>query len=270
MGEYRWLRQVYSTEIRKVLTYRFDFWINFFVSIFAHVAVAFFLWRAVFQYNRTDTMQGYSFTGLMLYYLMVPMIDKIVNGSGMGFVSRDIYDGSLTRYLIYPVSFFKYKYVQHLANTSIFIVQLLLTIFIFTRIFGEPPDVSITPASILMGITAALFSGILSFFIFTSIEMIAFWADNVWTLVVMFRFCIALVGGTLIPLAFFPDGWREALRYLPFPYLVSFPIECATGRIPAGEWAQGIAVILAWSAAFLFILKSVWNRGRYQYTGVGI
>jgi len=267
---HRWLLQVYSTELRKVLTYRFDFWVNFLVSIFAHVAVAFFLWRAVFDFNKTETLQGYTFAGLMFYYLMVPMVDKIVYGTGLGFVSRDIYDGSLTRYLIYPVSFFKYKYIQHIANTTIFILQLLFTIFMFFQFFGRPADVALSPSSIAMGISAALFSGFLSFFIFTSIELTAFWADNVWTLVVMLRFCISLMGGTLVPLAFFPEGWREALRFLPFPYLVAFPIECFMGKVGLINWAMGLAIILAWSAVFFLILNFIWNRGKYRYTGVGI
>ena len=50
-------------------------------------------------------MAGYTFGALMLYYLMVPLVERVVNGQEMGFMSGEIYDGGLTRYLLYPVSY---------------------------------------------------------------------------------------------------------------------------------------------------------------------
>lgn len=266
----RWLIQVLSTEIRKILAYRFDFWLQFVVSIFAHVGVAFFLWRAVFDYKNAETMQGYSFHGLMFYYLLVPLVGKIINGPGMGLVAKDIYNGTLTRYLVYPVSFFKYKYVQFFANSIIFIVQFFLTVFIFLLLFGLPGDVSFTFTSICMGIAALLFSGVLSFLINTSIEMLAFWADNVWSLLVMIRFSVSLIGGGMIPLAFFPGFWEKILHLLPFPYLASFPIQCFLGKVTAAAWVRGLGITGLWSSLIVVFMFFIWNRGKYRYTGVGI
>ncbi len=270
MKNSRWLYQVFLTEMRKIVAYRFDFWIQFLVSIFAHITAAYFLWKAVFEYNNTDIMKGYTFRGLMFYYLLVPLIEKIINGSSMGLVSREIYDGSLTRYLIYPVSFFRYKYVQHLAGTVIFFIQLGLTVSVFLMLFGKPVDVTISIKNVSMGITAVMCSGIMTFFINTSIEMIAFWADNVWTLLVMVRFSVALLGGAMIPLAFFPGDFQQLLSYLPFSYMASFPIRSFLGKVTVWQWISGIAVTCLWAAFFILVMFFIWNRGKYKYTGVGI
>lgn len=270
MSTRRWLVQVFVTEIRKVFAYRFDFWLQFLMSIFAHVGVAFFLWSAVFDYQDVDMLQGYSFHGLMFYYLLVPLLGRIINGSGFGTVSREIYEGSLTRYLIYPVSFFQYKYAQYLSNAVVFYAQLFLTVLIFILIFGFPSDISFTLNSIVMGSGTILFAGFLSFTINTSLEMIAFWADNVWTLLVMFRFCTSLLGGAMIPLAFFPDTWSAVLNVMPFTFLMSFPIRCFLGKVGLTEWVQGIGIMAVWSGLFSFVCIKIWHKGKFHYTGVGI
>lgn len=265
-----WLKQVFSIEIRKAIAYRTDFWLQFVMSVFANVATAFFLWKAVFAYNNTNTMRGYSFTGLMLYYFMVPIISRMINGPGLGMIAHEIYDGSLTRYLIYPISFFKYKYAQYIANTVIFFLQLILGITIFAIFFGIPSDVNLSINSFILGIIAILAAGFLSFSLSTLLEMVAFWADNVWSLLIMIRFSVGLLGGAMIPIAFFPENIQKILNLLPFRYLASFPINTFLGKISTVQWIEGIGIILFWSFIFTSSAVAVWNRGKYKYTGVGI
>ena len=132
--------QIFSLEIRKILSYRADFWMNFIGVVLAEVAVAYFLWNAIFEYKNVSTMQGYSFHGLMLYYLLAPLMTLIVRGQSMDFMAREIYEGTLTRYLIYPLSFFHYKYVAQLAYSFIATLQLILMLGFFTSFFGLPKD----------------------------------------------------------------------------------------------------------------------------------
>ncbi len=265
-----WIKQVFSIEIRKAIAYRTDFWLQFIMSVFANVATAFFLWKAIFTYNNATTMRGYSFSGLMLYYFMVPVISRMINGPGLGMIAHEIYDGSLTRYLIYPISFFKYKYTQYLANTVIFFLQLVIGIILFALLFEIPADVILSPSSFFLGITAVLAAGLLAFSISTLLEMVAFWADNVWSLLIMVRFAVGLVGGAMVPIVFFPEKIQTILNYLPFRYLAAFPINCFIGKISFLQWQQGMLTILFWSLFCTTFAVIVWNRGKYKYTGVGI
>lgn len=265
-----WIKQVFSIEIRKALAYRTDFWLQFVMSVFANVATAYFLWKAIFDYRGVDTMRGYTFAGLMLYYFMVPVISKMINGPGLGMIAHEIYDGSLNRYLIYPVSFFTYKYTQYLANTVVFFLQLILGIVLFVLIFGLPSDVSFSVGSFSLGIIAVLAAGYLAFSISAFLEMIAFWAENVWSLLIMVRFSVGLLGGAMIPIAFFPENVQVILNFLPFRYLAAFPINSFLGKISMAEWQLGIFITIMWSIVCTAMAMFTWNRGKYKYTGVGI
>ena len=265
-----WTLRVFTTEIRRILAYRVDFWLQFVFSLFAHVAGAWFLWRAVFDAQGVETLQGYSLHALMLYYVMVPLITRMVFGPGLGTIAQEIYDGSLNRYLVYPTGFFTYKYVQFLANALVFMLQLIFACALFVLFTGIPDDITLSARSLLMGTTAVAVAGLLAFTLSSAIEMIAFWADNVWSLLVMVRFCVGLLGGAMIPLAFFPSTVRPLLNVLPFSSLTSFPITCFLGNVSLQHWAAGLLRGAGWSGACTLLCLLVWRRGRYRYTGVGI
>ncbi len=266
----RWSVQVFSTELRKIFAYRIDFWIQFVMSVLANVGVAYFLWRAIFDYKGVEVMRGYTFTGLMLYYVMVPLVSRMIQGPGLGIVAHEIYDGSLTRYLIYPVSFFGFKYVQYAANTFLFFVQLIIASTIFLLLFGTPEDVQFQFSSMVMGFIAVFCAGFMAFTLSTVLEMTAFWAEKVWSLLVMMRFAVSLLGGGMIPLAFFPEKIQTVLTMLPFVYVTSFPINTFLGKVSFNNWLQGISIIMVWAGTFFLLSRLVWHRGKYQYTGVGI
>ena len=263
-----WELHVISIELRKIVTYRVAFWVQFVMSVFAHVGVAYFLWKAIFDYKGITTLKGFSFNGLMFYYMMVPLVNRIALGNNVGNISKEIYDGSLTKYIVYPLSFFKYKYLEFIGTTLVFYLQLLFTTVLFILILGVPDDISFNLTSLIMGLIAVSLASTLAFFMNSAIEMIAFWADNVWSLLVMIRFSINLLGGAMIPLSLFPDKFLPVLNLLPFKYLASFPINSFCGRITVKEWIISIIAMLTWTGVFFVITKYVWNKGKYKYSGV--
>lgn len=270
MSKFSWVGQVFSLEIRKHLSYRVDFWSYFLGAVGAQLAIAYFLWKSIFDFLEVEKMQGYSFSGLMLYYLLVPLLNQVIRGAKLGYISEEIYQGSLTRYLIYPVNFFAYKYTAHAAFSFYSSLQILCGLGLFALFFSWPADMSISFISILGGIFTAFLSGYLFFAISAIFEMVAFWADNVWSLVLMVYYTINLLGGGYIPLSFFPPTVEKILYWSPFPYLLSFPLKTLLGQESLFSWLQGLGILIFWAFVFTGLLSLVWQRGTRQYTGVGI
>ncbi len=267
----RWVPRVFTMELRRMMAYRADFWLNFLANIVFHLAAAYFLWRAVFDSRGVERMAGYSFAGLMLYYLMVPLVDRMVRGPEFSSnIAREIYDGSLNRYIVYPVSFFGYKYTAGLALLLANLIQFLAALGFFLLVFGLPADVTPGLQGFAMGLAMILLAGLMYFLLSACLEMVAFWADNVWSLQVLLRFVVYLAGGGMIPLAFFPEWARELIAYTPFPYLMSFPIRCFLGTATPAEFMRASMVVGGWIPVFALTARLVWKRGALRYTGVGI
>lgn len=266
----RYLLSVLSIEVRRILSYRVDFWLQFLIGTIAQVVLAYFLWQAIYEYNETDSMQGYSLSGMVLYYIFVPLIDRMVRGSEMSFLSNDIYNGTLNRYLVFPVSVFHFKFVSHLGFSLVYSLQMLLAISMYFLWIGSPVEFSPSIISFFSGFCIVFFASYMFFVMAATLEIIAFWADNVWSLLVLLRFLIYLFGGGMIPLAFFPEWTEGLLTYLPFAYFISFPIQTFLGQSSLFDIIEAAGIIFFWSIFLTVLYHIVWRRGMLRYTGVGI
>ena len=80
---------------------------------------------------------------------------------------------------------------------------------------------------------------------------------------------IALVTGTIIPLALFPEAFVKGMRLLPFYYVTYLPSMLLTGRC-GQEALPGLIVLLLWCLALQTVVANTWKKYRIKYDGVGI
>lgn len=262
---------IFTVEARKRMSYRADFWINSIAGILVNVSVFWFLTHAMFAASGKSSLAGYSPRGMILYYVFVILIGRIVQSNEMELgISQDIYEGTLNRYLLYPVTYRAVKFAEQTGALAPQFVQLVVFGAVAPLIIGIPPEVHITPASVVMGLVALALANVLHYLVIFPIQAVAFWADNVWSLLVAERIAISLLGGLLLPLDLFPAWARELLSWLPFPYMFSFPVRALMGKLSVAEWATGLGVAGAWCGVAALVGQWVWRRGDLQYTGVGI
>ncbi len=263
--------QIWSIEARRRMSYRADFWINTLIGFVVEFGVAYFIVLALFEHAASDRLGPYSRGGMVVYYLSVLLIAKIVRGPDFGgHISEDIYEGGLTRYLLFPASYFHFKYAQHVGALVPLLLQALLFGSVAVFVLSMPDELSITPLSVVMCLTSIAMANLLYFLMRLPLQAAAFWADNVWSLSVMLRFTTSLLGGAMLPLALYPTWARSILEYLPFRFLFDVPVRALLGQISFVEWAQAMALALVWCVAVGGIGRAVWKRGDLRYTGVGI
>lgn len=263
---------VLSLEARKSMSYRADFWINALLSFFASLGVVAYLWWSIFEASGTATIGGWSYRGMLLYYVLVILAGKLVRGEefGGGQISQDIYDGGLSKYLVYPTNYFRFKYAQHVGGLLPALVQLALFGALAPLLLALPEDQRPTWTGTLLGVLSLGLANLLYYALALPVQAVAFWADNVWSLAVLLRFGSGLLGGAMLPLDLFPDWAQRALVWLPFRYLFDFPVRTLLGRIGPAEWLRGAAICLLWIGVCALATRAVWRRGERAYTGVGI
>lgn len=266
----RWFFSIAAQELRQALAYRVDFWALFLGSTLTSLVVAYFLWSAIFSLQNVDQVEGYTFPMLMLYYLWSPMVERLVRGNDNFELSADIYNGSLNKYLIYPTPYFGYRYSQFLARSLISFLQFLLATSVYLLIFGVPAGLSLSAGNFALAFLMIWLAGLCNFFFAAAIEMVAFWADNAWSLIVLFRFACDFFGGALLPLEIFPTWAGNFLNWTYFAYVVNFPIRILMGKVTSPEILHGFLVLSVWTTLGYLTCRLVWERGRRQYTGVGV
>lgn len=264
----KWWRSVFSMELRKILAYRSDFWVTFLGQTFIQLLIARALWKSVFEAQNTSSMEGFTLDMMTLYYLIVPIGTRMLTGENIGFISREIYEGTFTRYLIYPLSVFQYKTITYLTNSLFYGIQLMILYVLYHVCYlggslGNLPD-------LVLGVSLFLVASMTYLMMAIVIELLALWADNIWSLMVMLRFFTTFFGGGFIPLDFFPAWARSLLQWTPFPYLVSLPVRATMGMTSVGDMTSGLIILLSWCLIFMMCVKLIWMKGQKKYTGVGI
>ena len=256
---------VYKNEIRKILAYRLEFWSGFLGQTALTVFLSFFLWKSIFKSNQVTSMQGMNLKEFVLYYGVIHLTMKVLLGQGIGFVAREIYYGTLNKYLLYPLSFSFYKVSSYLAYGSFYLLQLLLFVVAHNFFLGN----EVTALSFISGISLIITASIVYFYLSIIIESIAFWADNVWSLSVLVRSFLEFGGGYFVPLVFYPENFLTFLSYTPFPYLLYYPAMTVLNL----ETPSFVIVLfhqVFWGLTFFACYRLMWSRGKYQYSGVGI
>ena len=262
--------RLFALEFKRAFAYRAEFWLGFVGNALSQFAVAYLLWAAVFAGAGIHEMNGLTLRDLALYYLLIPLVERVVMGAEMSHISGEIYDGTLTRFLLYPVSFFRFKYVSSMAQSLVFAGQMAVAAAAFLFFLGIPPAFHVTAPGLCLCAVSAALGTVLYFALAACLEMVAFWADNVWSIMILNRLVLHFLGGGLLPLVFFPQAIQSVLKLTPFPYLVSFPLRFLMGSMTPGDVALGFAVILFWIAALSALALWIWRKGSRQYSGVGI
>jgi ABC-2 type transport system permease protein len=266
----RWWRHVMAMELRKIIAYRSDFWITFLGQTAIQLVVARALWQSIFEAQGVKEMQGYTLEMMQLYYLIVPIGMKIITGENFGFMAREIYEGTFTRYLLYPLSVFQYKTFTYMSYSLFYSVQLILLYMLYRVFVGEAPMNVQDVGNLLLG-TGLFFLAAMAYVMMGMlIELLALWADNIWSVAVMMRFFTSFLGGAFIPLTFLPEWSQKIVVWTPFPYLVSIPARTVMGLTDLEEVAKAVLIILLWILVFMELVKLLWKKGEMKYTGVGI
>ena len=261
-----WILEVAKIETKRTLSYRVDFWLQFGVVLVVELSVAYFLWLNIYGDDKAQLIGGYTFNDMILYYLFVPFVGRIVRSDEAYSIARDIKEGGLNKFLVYPISFIQYKIIEKFVYSTLALMQMMLGLFIISFFF----DFHFTIPSFLLGILAAYSSMILYSLMFSTLELVAFWAETVWSLGVMLRFIGMFFGGAFVPLSLFPDWGLKILYMTPFPYLFSNAIKTFMGQSSTQETLEGVLITLLWCIPVSLTAAILYRKGLKGYSGIGI
>ena len=261
-----WQSAVFIAELKRQFSYRVDFWMRYVIALFVQFLVAVFLWQTVYAISGVTTLGGFSLTEMLRYTFVAVFVFEVAIPEISG-VASDIYDGSLSRYLVYPISFVTYKLIAQMARAALLALPFALTLLACT--IGILPF-TLSLGALFQGCLALLLASILYFMLTLTFEYAAFWADSIWTLVVMLRFMVALLGGKMLPLSLFPDAAQTLINILPFSCIISFPAKAFLGQLSWGQFGIGCVLSIFWICVIAAISHLVWTRGMRNYSGVGM
>jgi ABC-2 type transport system permease protein len=245
------------------LEYRAGILIWMLVSVMPLVMLA--VWYSLAE---DGPIAGYSQTDFVSYYLLMTWVRQMTNVWVIWELDYEIRHGDLSAKLLHPLNPIHDYFSGHLADKLFRFVVLLPLAFLAWLAF---PTIhyDVTPLTLVLFIVMLAASFVMRFVSQFSFGLLAFWVSEATTLNDIWFATSMMLGGIVAPLALFPDQVRVIANYLPFRFMLSFPVEILSGRLTPAEMASGVGLTLFWLAFFIAMYRWLWAKGIRQFSAFG-
>lgn len=217
------------------------------------------------------TIAGYSYYGMVAYYLMTMMGRAFSSMPGLASgIARQIRDGEIKKYLIQPVDLLGFLLLQRIAHKvvyySVATLPFALVYFLCRGFFTDGwPD-----GQTMMAFLASLLMGFfIGYFMEASIGLIGFWFLEVTSLLFVYMLLSFFLSGHMFPLDMLPQPWSTIVDLMPLKYLAYFPAAIFLGKVQGDALTQGLLVEAAWLVFFILLSRLMLWRGLKRYSGFG-
>ncbi len=261
--------QVFKISFQQEFVYRLNF-IMWRVRNVMQIFLVFFLWDSVFS-NPNRVVFGYDRSKILTYVFGLLFIKALVLSARAVDVGGEIFRGDISNYLLKPINYFKYWLTRDISSKGL---NLIFAFFeaLFLYIFLKPPIFIQTNPVILLIFLISIILAILIFFnIIFILNSVSFWIpEATWG----FHFLIIVIileftSGTLFPLDILPLTIQKIFYFLPFPYIIFFPLQIYLGKITGIDVLKVILTSFIWSFFLWIIMNSIWKKGLKVYQAYG-
>ena len=205
--------EIAKMEIKADMQYKLSFMISLIIyPIVLLINVA--LFTSIYSFNGASQIKGYTLGQMIWYFTCTTMIWAIIYNHTDSHISQRVLSGELGTDLLRPMSLFSYELgIAVGERTNAVIVELLPSVVVYSLIYFPS---FMTPISILKFICCSFLSFFMMFMLNYLSGLLAFVLNSINAVTSVKYIIINLLGGSLIPLDFFPSGVAHALRFLPF------------------------------------------------------
>lgn len=232
------------------------------------ILFAFLLWRVVFA--QRELVAGFTFQGMLSYYIVSSFFTQLEMSRGISEeMAARIRNGTFSKYIVIPVNVEGYFVAMELGVVLFYLffdfAAAFVWIFLFGIEFAFVKDGVIIACALIMVVLGLFFMVQLNFFL----GILTFRYEEISTFLMIKNNLAALVTGSIVPLALFPDTVVSFMRFLPFYYVTYLPAMLLTGRC-ADEAARGLVALACWCVILQAAICIAWRRYAKKFDGVGI
>lgn len=183
-------------------------------------------------------------------------------------IDFQIRHGTLSPKLLRPLDVFWEQVAAHVAER---LVRLPFMVVVLVAGLLLVPGTQITPdlPHVLAYFVSINLAWAIRFQIAYCVGILAFWFDQATAIDELYFVIAAFLTGAFAPLEFYPPLARAIVEWLPFPYLIYYPVRILNGAADLHEIGRVIAVQLGWVLVFVLVRKLLWRRGLRRYGAVG-
>ena len=253
-----WVRQI---------NYRFTT-LMYRIGEIAETVVLILMWTAIYS-GSSGAIKGFTLGEMITYVLIGNLFSVAVRNFLPGFVSRDISEGRLSMFLVKPISYIRFIFLNELGRIAFATIasvgsQFIVILFFLDR-FIFNTDVAYLALIALMIMCAFVIELLIGFLI----GSIAFWTDEVEGMQTTIDRIKRFFSGGYFPLTLLPASLVTVSTCLPFAYSFFAPAQLYLKKMDLHAGLIGVLIRIGWIIILSIIVSIVWNRGLKKYEASG-
>ena len=210
---------------------------------------------------------GYDAADFAAYFIVLMVVNQLTFTWIIHEFEWRVRSGELSSLLLKPIHPIHSDIADNLGYKALTLVIIAPAAGLLSLLF-EPAFAFEAGTLALAALALAAAYGI-RFFFDWSFALSAFWTTRTAALNQIYFLVLLFCSGRLAPLELLP-GWMERITwYVPFRWVVWFPVELALGRLSPELIAAGFRMQALWLAAGLALLGAAWRLGIRKYAAVG-
>ena len=244
--------------IQAAMAYRSNF-IAWFIGSIVYCLVMYYIWLAVFNASGEGIMNGFPMNDMTVFLFITALTNFLTESDGSYDVGEEIKDGNIAMRLIKPVGFHS-TFLFTEIGWKLLIFGMIFTpvvIGVETFKFFALGGLSFNVGMFIFYLFSMMISYLFSFFMNVCFGFMAFFLKNLWGFNIIKSSVLRFASGAVVPLAFMPDGLRQALEWLPFSSLCYTPVMIYIGKYSGSEIALRLAIQFGWVIGFYLISRFI-------------
>ena len=224
------------------------------------------VWSTVATSNG-GSLDGYTPGAFAAYFIVLLLVNHLTDNEIYYNFQERVREGHLSPRLLLPLHPIHADLAANLTNKLLSLAVILPAMAALIVLFQ--PSAQITPWSVLAFLPALLLAMIIRFMVEWSLGLAAFWTTQMDAVIQIYYIALFFLSGQLAPLNLFPAPVQWLAWFLPFQWMVAFPVQLILEQLPANAILPGFAMQFIWLWLSLSLLLLLWKRGLRQYSAVG-
>lgn len=211
---------------------------------------------------------GYTAGDFIAYYLLSFYLRQMTSVWVAWELDYEIRHGDLSVKLLHPMNPI-HEYVSFNLADKILRGILFTPILLIVPLLVPGVTLAVTPVNVALFALALTGAWLLRYLSQYTLGLFSFWFSQATALSDVFWMLLLLFGGGVAPLELLPQPLQAIANYLPFRFMIAFPIQIMMGQLSAGQIAVGFAATVGWTLIFYLAYWIVWRKGIRQFSAFG-
>ncbi len=250
-------------------------------SMFSYMASRGFFWTLTFGWMMLPliymfvwivaagegAISGFTKQDFITYYVFLIFINQLTYPTSHWTVGDQINAGTFSVWLLRPLPPIYEAISTDIAVKVVCLPFVFLFLIVVSLFFKF--KLTIDATLVWLFILSLIVAQVLRFMVAYTLAIFALFVEKIHALLRTNDTLIFLLAGQVIPTVLLPDLIKGVSNFLPYRYMLGFPIELILGKLNSNQIITGLALQCIWIVVVILINRVIWKKGIKSYTAVG-